>query len=657
VLQATRTLDAAGLLTAGAFRHAQARAAVISGMTPEERAELHCRAAELRHGRGADATVVAHHLVAAGGTPPSWGATTLPAAADQALARDDIGFATACLRLASRGELDAEQSATIHAALADAQWRVDPMAVARRLPELVTASRSGHLRDRSVLMVARFLLWFGQLDEALSLLERVNLQDDSDPAMQPEARATRLLLLSTYPQRAALAGSLAALEGPAPGLAPDGLRLVADALAARVDENTVVARAEQLLGRLPVNSTTLTSHLAALTALIYADRSDRAQPWCRSLSKEPAVRGVPSWRAFFAAMRAEIAFRRGDLQTAEEDATAALTDVSPQGWGVAVGGPLAIRIRAAVAMGKHDEAARYLDLPVPPAMYQTIAGLHYRTARGHFALATGRFESALADFLWCGESMSKWTVDAAGIVPWRIDAAQARLRLGQPELADQLIDEQLATLGPGQYRARGRALRLRAATVPLEQRPALLQDAVRALHTCGDRLEQAYALADLSQAFHDLGGTRPARTTALRACRTAKACGARTLVASLSASTTNDRGKGAEPDLPEDPDLFTELSEAERRVAILAACGDTNRQIANQLFVTVSTVEQHLTRVYRKLGVSRRMDLPAWLRTDLPDTESKRHESTADAPAGRRTPRASIRPRALDRAWIHPVSG
>lgn len=52
------------------------------------------------------------------------------------------------------------------------------------------------------------------------------------------------------------------------------------------------------------------------------------------------------------------------------------------------------------------------------------------------------------------------------------------------------------------------------------------------------------------------------------------------------------------------------LSEAQRRVAALAARGHTNQQISRRLFITVSTVEQHLTRVYRKLDVRRRTDLP-----------------------------------------------
>jgi DNA-binding CsgD family transcriptional regulator len=52
-----------------------------------------------------------------------------------------------------------------------------------------------------------------------------------------------------------------------------------------------------------------------------------------------------------------------------------------------------------------------------------------------------------------------------------------------------------------------------------------------------------------------------------------------------------------------------ELSEAERRVAELAALGRSNRQISGELFITISTVEQHLTRVYKKLGVIGRGDL------------------------------------------------
>jgi DNA-binding CsgD family transcriptional regulator len=53
----------------------------------------------------------------------------------------------------------------------------------------------------------------------------------------------------------------------------------------------------------------------------------------------------------------------------------------------------------------------------------------------------------------------------------------------------------------------------------------------------------------------------------------------------------------------------TRLTDAEQRVAALAAAGNTNRQIAGRLFITVSTVEQHLTKIYRKLNVRSRSGL------------------------------------------------
>jgi DNA-binding CsgD family transcriptional regulator len=66
-----------------------------------------------------------------------------------------------------------------------------------------------------------------------------------------------------------------------------------------------------------------------------------------------------------------------------------------------------------------------------------------------------------------------------------------------------------------------------------------------------------------------------------------------------------------------------ELTASERRVAQMAAAEMSNKEIAQALFVTVKTVEQHLGRVYRKLDLSSRRQLAGAL--------SARVESAAPA--------------------------
>jgi DNA-binding NarL/FixJ family response regulator len=51
------------------------------------------------------------------------------------------------------------------------------------------------------------------------------------------------------------------------------------------------------------------------------------------------------------------------------------------------------------------------------------------------------------------------------------------------------------------------------------------------------------------------------------------------------------------------------LTASERRVADLAADGQTNRDIAQTLYVTPKTVEVHLSHAYRKLGIGSRREL------------------------------------------------
>jgi DNA-binding CsgD family transcriptional regulator len=63
------------------------------------------------------------------------------------------------------------------------------------------------------------------------------------------------------------------------------------------------------------------------------------------------------------------------------------------------------------------------------------------------------------------------------------------------------------------------------------------------------------------------------------------------------------------------------LTVSERRVAKLAADGLSNPEIAQALFVTRKTVETHLGRAYRKLGISGRGELANALGEQTPAAE------------------------------------
>jgi DNA-binding CsgD family transcriptional regulator len=57
------------------------------------------------------------------------------------------------------------------------------------------------------------------------------------------------------------------------------------------------------------------------------------------------------------------------------------------------------------------------------------------------------------------------------------------------------------------------------------------------------------------------------------------------------------------------PEAVDELTAQEHQIAALVAEGASNKDVAAQLFLSTKTVEAHLTRIYRKLGVSSRTQL------------------------------------------------
>jgi hypothetical protein len=177
--------------------------------------------------------------------------------------------------------------------------------------------------------------------------------------------------------------------------------------------------------------------------------------------------------------------------------------VSAKGLGIHVGIPLSVLVLAAIRAGDYDAALSYLSVPVPSAMFETPAGLHYLRARGRYYLARHSYLAAMEEFEACGNLMIRWGIDLPELVPWRSDLAEARLGAGYP--ARELIIDQLSRVSPEDSRNRGRSLRLLAAMSEFEERPHILRAAISALGSSGDRLELADALADLGRAQHALG--------------------------------------------------------------------------------------------------------------------------------------------------------
>jgi ATP/maltotriose-dependent transcriptional regulator MalT len=70
-----------------------------------------------------------------------------------------------------------------------------------------------------------------------------------------------------------------------------------------------------------------------------------------------------------------------------------------------------------------------------------------------------------------------------------------------------------------------------------------------------------------------------------------------------------------------------ELTETERRVAELAAQGRTNKEIAAELFMGLSTVESHLSRVYRKLEIRSRAELAGRIASPRGEAPNPRDEA------------------------------
>ena len=119
------------------------------------------------------------------------------------------------------------------------------------------------------------------------------------------------------------------------------------------------------------------------------------------------------------------------------------------------------------------------------------------------------------------------------------------------------------------------------------------------------QLERARAHVVAGSALRRAGRTGEARDALRLALDLAHRCGATALEQQVREEL---RAAGGRPRRPLTSGVGA-LTPSERRVAELAASGSLNREIADALFVTISTVEFHLRRAFRKLGITSRTEL------------------------------------------------
>ena len=350
--------------------------------------------------------------------------------------------------------------------------------------------------------------------------------------------------------------------------------------------------------------------LVALLALMAADGVDTARHEIERARLKVRAHGSPIEFAMVANASLFLNWRVGTMRIVEAEAEGALAAVAHEDPLTTVISLRATSTHFAVyaALERGDLTAakaaieafdrRHADArPIMPTIW-----LH--EVRALIALAEGDPRGALFQAYRQRDAMHQVHVDPPTI-PWRAPAVRASLQLGESELALELAAEQLEVARKwGAATEVGSALRLLAHADPT-QRIDLLTESISVLEDSPSRLERARSLVDLGEALRVARRRTDARDPLHRAIDLAGECGSAVLKtrATEALEALGDRPRrqivlGAEA-----------LTASERRVADLAALGRANREIAQELFVTPKTVENHLGRIYTKLGIAGRRDL------------------------------------------------
>jgi DNA-binding CsgD family transcriptional regulator len=334
---------------------------------------------------------------------------------------------------------------------------------------------------------------------------------------------------------------------------------------------------------------------------------ERYEPALRVLEvalEDARAKGHAARQGLVHGVRAAIALERGSLHDAQVEAETGLRLVQEPHFVVPL--LLAVTIVVQIERGSLEAAAEAAENGEGRGLAEDRAFLpEYLVARGRLRIAQGLLREGVEDLLWAGQRLESRKYHWPAV--WKALAAPALASLGETEEAARLSGEHLAMArrvgAPGML---GLSLRHAAATVGGE-RLTLLEEAVAVLEQSSARLELAHALAELGMELSRAGRRREGRSAQRKAMGLAEDCGAIALAKRARAELEAGPGRRARIELTGP----AALTAAEWRVCRHAADGQTNREIAQSLFVTEKTIERHLSSAYHKLGVRSRFQLLA----------------------------------------------
>jgi DNA-binding NarL/FixJ family response regulator len=618
-LTETRVADATGALaraeilrpeTPLGFVHALVRDAVYQELPLGERELQHERAARVLLDAGAPAEQVAAHLLTAPRRGQEWVAGQLREAGRAAVARGAPESGVAQLRRALEEPAPAAWRPQLLMELGLAEVLMDGRAAIGHLSEAYEALDDVAARVLVAHALCRALLFTGSPAEAAEFARHVAAEL---PAALDEDRRmmTAFDLMAGFfgvdmPEKLAALDAHRTLPPPSADL---GTKMLASPAAlwwahtgGSADECCELALAALAGDDLIVGDNGLMM-MAALLTLVFADRSEADAAWATAQAeahRHGSLLGISSihlWHGFTLLQYGELADAEESLRSGQEEFDA---------WGF---GQIALTYtgtfiaRTLVERGRLDEARTWHER-VRPEPDETAEGSRYwRAGLVELLVAEGRDAEALTAYEDYSRRHAHVRLPTAAFA--RSHAARALDRLGRTDEAIALVEAELADArrwgAPGTV---GPSLRV-LGVLRREEGTALLEEAVTVLERSHARLELAKALADLGSALRHDRRPSDARDPLRRALELADACGADALVEHVRSELY---ATGARPRTTALGGVDA-LTASERRVAAFAADGQSNRDIAQALFVTPKTVEVHLSNAYRKLGIRSRREL------------------------------------------------